>query len=163
MSVNATKWVWDLRGLPHTQKIVLLCIADHANKDGNNAFPGLRRLSDECGMGRRAVINNVQRLVDRGLLERIRPDERDGGPPSNLYSLPIRDGGELNAPPSVHQNHQGVPLNQEGVHLKSESGDADAPEPSINHQRTVREGPRKRGSNFPPPRFQAIKSGHQMV
>lgn len=53
--------------LPAMQKIVLVMLADHNSKSGL-CFPSYDTLAKECGMTKRSVINQVEKLEAAGLL-----------------------------------------------------------------------------------------------
>lgn len=53
--------------LPAMQKIVLVMLADHNSKNGL-CFPSYDTLAKECGMTKRSVINQVEKLESAGLL-----------------------------------------------------------------------------------------------
>lgn len=49
-------------------KIVLLAIADHANDEGESAYPGLTRLEKKTGMSRQGIVDVLSALKYNGLL-----------------------------------------------------------------------------------------------
>jgi len=51
-----------------TAKIVLLAIADHANDEGESAYPGLTRLEKKTGLSRQGIVDTLKVLVFNGLL-----------------------------------------------------------------------------------------------
>lgn len=69
MSVKVTSWVWEHSRSRGAQRLVLLCIADHANDDGLEAFPSLARLARKTGMTERGVQKAIQALVALGELQ----------------------------------------------------------------------------------------------
>ena len=76
-----------------TERLVLLCLADHANEAGE-CFPRMTKIAEKTGVGRRRVNEIVARLVELGLLER-RPRfyPEGGGQRSNIYRLLYLSGG----------------------------------------------------------------------
>lgn len=69
--------------LPAMQKIVLVILADHNSKDGL-CFPSYETLAIECGMSKRSVINQIDKLEAAELLTIERSHNR-----SNRYTLNI--------------------------------------------------------------------------
>jgi hypothetical protein len=98
MSVEASKWAWDQRGVSVSQKLVLLCLADHADDLGENCWPGQKRIAMKTGMSVETVSRVLKFLetvpaVDksgpmRGILKIIKIPIPDMGPISrNNYKL----------------------------------------------------------------------------
>lgn len=67
MSVHVASLVWRL-DLPANQKLVAVKLADYANDDGGDIFPGVERLAEECGMSERSIQRYLREFVDSGLL-----------------------------------------------------------------------------------------------
>lgn len=61
--------VWKLAGVPAAQRIVLLKLADCAHHDGENAFPSVATMANECGLSERSVQNALRRLESSGLID----------------------------------------------------------------------------------------------
>lgn len=70
--------------LPRREKIVLLCIASFAYKDGGTVYPSLRYLSRLCGYSSRHVIKAVKSLEELGLIEVQRSSSPLG---TNVYNI----------------------------------------------------------------------------
>jgi hypothetical protein len=51
-----------------TAKLVLLAIADHANDEGESAYPGLTRLEIKTGLSRQGIIDTIGALKYNGIL-----------------------------------------------------------------------------------------------
>lgn len=64
MAYNYTDAVFGLKGLNPTDKLVLLHLAEHADKDTGECWPGFGRLADFTGLTRRTVIYSIKRLAD---------------------------------------------------------------------------------------------------
>lgn len=62
MSIQAMNWVKHIRGLPATEKHVLLAIADHYNEEKRVAWPGRGLLADETGLSVRHISRVVNKL-----------------------------------------------------------------------------------------------------
>lgn len=64
MSVKIMAEVW-LLDLPHTEKIVLLALADNANDEGH-CYPSIATLIKKCGLSERSVQSMITRLEEAG-------------------------------------------------------------------------------------------------
>lgn len=64
MAYNFLDVVFSLKGLNPTDKLVLLHLAEHADKDTGECWPGYGRLADFTGLTRRSVIYAIKRLAE---------------------------------------------------------------------------------------------------
>ena len=62
MSVKIMGWVWDQDIRPPAKKMVLLAVADHADHDGDNAWPSIARLGRMVGNEPRSVQRHLREL-----------------------------------------------------------------------------------------------------
>jgi hypothetical protein len=69
-------WVWEHSRAKGSDRLVLLAIADNANDDGGNAFPGHPELMRKTLLPRSSVYDCIERLMQLGELER---DQEGGG------------------------------------------------------------------------------------
>jgi hypothetical protein len=76
-------WVWEQAGLEPYERLVLLCLADHADKE-NRCWPALSRICERTGMKERGAQNVIRRLADRGL---ICIETGGGRGRANVYTL----------------------------------------------------------------------------
>lgn len=130
MSLAATKWAWGLN-LPTTQKIVLLCIADFAGKDGT-AWPTANTIGSMCGLSRRAVMQALVGLKDAGHIA-TQNRKKDGLASVYFLSIDVADhvhqmhmgGTRVNPPPCAPNAHA---PNKEGnrVNTNTRTPDGDA-------------------------------------
>jgi hypothetical protein len=67
MSLDATRWAWQQRGLTPSQKLVLLSLADHADQD-HRAWPSVGLIEQDTELNRKTVISAISELVAAGLL-----------------------------------------------------------------------------------------------
>jgi hypothetical protein len=67
MSVRVMAAIWELP-LPPTEKLVLLVIADHADDNGENAYPGVARIAKRASITERHTRRILQELVREGWL-----------------------------------------------------------------------------------------------
>ncbi len=86
MSVQASAWAWNVRGLPTHLKLTLLAVADACNAEGYG-YPGQMRLADQVECSDRQVRRNLQELTARGLLQVIIRPGKGNGRNSNAYQL----------------------------------------------------------------------------
>jgi DNA-binding transcriptional regulator YhcF (GntR family) len=70
MSIAAIRWAWDQR-VCASVKLVLLALADHADKSGH-CWPSLARLQARTGLARSTVADALRKLEDAELIERDR-------------------------------------------------------------------------------------------
>lgn len=66
MSIRLMSEAWDLT-LPQTEKMVLLCLCDHANDDGT-CWPSMARVARKCSVTDRTVQRTVRQLEEKGIL-----------------------------------------------------------------------------------------------
>ena len=87
MSYQAMGWATE-QDIPAMQKIVLLMLANRMNQDTGRCFPSHNRLATECGMSKRSVIRQIEKLEKFGFLSVIR-ETQNGAKIRNQYVLPI--------------------------------------------------------------------------
>ena len=58
----------ELRTKASTAKLLLLAIADHANDEGESAYPGFTRLERKTGLSRQGIIDTLKVLKYNGLI-----------------------------------------------------------------------------------------------
>lgn len=64
MSLAGSLAAWSVP-LPPAEKLVLLCLADHADSAGV-CWPSVARLSERCGLHRSSVMRSLKALADAG-------------------------------------------------------------------------------------------------
>lgn len=67
MSFEAFAWAARQR-VTSTQKLVLLMLAERHNKDTGQCRPSHDTLADDCGLSRRSVIDQIQKLAQTGYI-----------------------------------------------------------------------------------------------
>lgn len=122
--------VWDLPCESHTQKLVLLALADNANDQGK-CWPSVSTIARKCQLSRRSVFREIIRLEKAKLLR----SESGGGRKSNHYSLTIT-GDNLSPVTTCHRTHDRE--SPPPVTTCHPSGDNRSPKPSENHQVTIK-------------------------
>lgn len=94
MSVQATTWVWEYAESTGNELLVLLAIADAANREGENSCQSLPTLAGMARVGRSTAARHVAELKDRGLIEKTGVHGRYK---TSIYRLPhmaTRPGSE---------------------------------------------------------------------
>lgn len=137
--------VWRLSGLTATEKLVLLALADHADDEGGNAYPAVRRIAERTGLSSRSIHRALGRLSRKGgEIRRVgkAPTGRADRRPI-LYSLvPL-----LNGVTESHRATQSHPVEAARGDRESLTGcqpvTHGVTESHPNHQRTIKE-PRKK-------------------
>lgn len=128
MSVKVTSWVWEHSRSRGAQRLVLLCIADHANDDGLEAFPSLARLARKTGMTERGVQKAIQSLIALGELQVTMGGGRGR---SNRYRVLMQTPNDV---PPLDGNPEQETVNQKHRTTFTESGSTNTatrnPEPS---------------------------------
>ena len=94
MSSRATRWALRTNA-PPLAKLVLVALADHANRAGE-CYPGQRRLVELTGISPRQVRRCLATLGELGLIHRDRRHRKDGTRTSDRYVL-MGDYGEAPA------------------------------------------------------------------
>ena len=88
MSIEAMVWVLDQTGVMTTnEKFVLLGIANHASRDGSNAFPSVDTLCGYTELSRSTVNRAIKSLQDKGVLYY----SPGGGRRSNTYTILMKE------------------------------------------------------------------------
>jgi len=90
MSVQAMAKVWK-ESLSGSKKLVKLCLADHANDQGQ-CWPSLNTIARRTGLSRRYVIELLNELAEE---REILREQR--GTRSTIYTLVFQDGDDENA------------------------------------------------------------------
>ena len=86
MSVQASAWAWNVRGLPTHLKLTLLAVADACNAEGYG-YPGQMRLAAQVDCTDRQVRRNLKELQTLGLLQVVIRPGKGHGRSSNAYQL----------------------------------------------------------------------------
>lgn len=85
MSVSAVAWAFEQQ-LPPNEKVVLLALADCENGHTMVCIPGQERIAEMSSQSVRTVRRMLEKLEERGLIERARRD-RSTGRTSDSYTL----------------------------------------------------------------------------
>jgi len=90
MSIECMAWALEQQNLEPVDKLVLLGIANHADRDGGNAFPSLKTLAMYVGRSDQTVRRSIRELEKRGLVVvelHGGGTFKHGGYRSNLYRV----------------------------------------------------------------------------
>ena len=146
MSVRVSSWVWQHSTVAHRgDLLVLLVLADHAQDDGNGAYPSVATIARKARLSRRGAFLALERLKAEGA---IAPHGPRGPRGTVSYRVLMPEGvqslhGAASAPvQSV--TPRGEVTAPEGVH-------SPAPEPSSNHPEPSPPTPPQAGGHDLPP------------
>lgn len=121
MSIALMTKVWKTRCASHTQKLVLLALADNAN-DAGHCWPSIATLGMKCSLSERAVQYELRGLSKAGMLQ---VKGKGGRGISNRYLLTLEKGAK-DAPFS----QKGANDDLKRVQMTTEKGACLAPQPS---------------------------------
>lgn len=129
-----------------TARYVLLVLANYADKNGRGAFPSSSSISEDTGLSIRTVKYKLDHLLEIGVIRLGNQaiagayiDRHDRRP--TVYDLCVERGATA-APGSergANDDATGCSSRQNGVQTTTERGAGAAPNPSINHQGTIKE------------------------
>ena len=91
MSIKIMNKVWDTHCETHTQKLILISLADNANDQGV-CWPSIDYMALRCDLSRQAVINQIEHLTKLGF---IKVRKSDGH--VNVYEFLPFDAVPVNA------------------------------------------------------------------
>ncbi len=115
MSFYLAGAAWRAKVAP-TTKLVLLCLADTANDDGE-CWPSLQTIANKTGLTRRAVINHVNILCRAGFLTKKIRHKKNGEQTSSLLKIVAMPtaGSEQDSLGVVNEVHGGSERGSLGV------------------------------------------------
>lgn len=73
--------------LPPTDKLVALCLADHAHDDGTHVFPAVATLAEKASLGTTATRSAIRRLEGFGILVQVAKGGGRGNPAEYRFDL----------------------------------------------------------------------------
>ena len=76
MSHQATSWAIRLE-LPPALKLVLMCLAHYANREGLDSYPGMAKLEKDTGLSNRTIQKSLTVLCEQSLISCL--NGRSGG------------------------------------------------------------------------------------
>lgn len=136
MSVKVMSWVFDHSRSSGTDRLVLLVLADHADDERWQCWPGQKRLADKANMTARNVKRCITNLVHLGEVEVLR---QGTGATTSLYRITptasvtpdIARTPTASVTPTADVTGGVPPVSGEGVPPQSPKPSI---EPSVNHQ-----------------------------
>jgi len=93
MSIEALNWAWSVPDVSPAQKLVLLALANYADSRGK-CWPSIKTVSRKTCLARRTVTRALETLAVAGFVRADRRSRDDGSQSSNIYHLPIKQGGQ---------------------------------------------------------------------
>lgn len=109
MSFEATRSAWLETGLTALQRLVLLALADHADRE-NKCWPSQKRLAERTSLSERSVRKILKELEEAGRIVRQRRDRNDGGRKSDLIRLVLKGSNQSGTTASITVPEQLVEL-----------------------------------------------------
>jgi hypothetical protein len=109
---------------PSSQKLVMLALADHANDEGEGAYPSLTTLCKKTSLTRPTVSVTLRCLKSIGLLKRVGVSKRG----TTNYTINAGETGLLGKPEVVYL------VNQEVVYQVNPNHPINRTEPSLGAQ-----------------------------
>ena len=126
MSIKLMTQAWSLSTTNHTQKLILLKLADNASDEGV-CWPSMNTIATQCQCSRRTVLSHINKLANLGWLKISNRYKSDGSKNSNMYQLTLPD--------VVKEDHIGGESVAHGVVKDVRiGGERGAHKPSLNHQ-----------------------------
>jgi len=132
-----------------TVKLLLLAYADHANDEGEAAYPGYNLLERKTALSRQGIADTLEAVQQNGYMTFVGKSKRD----TNSYQINVAKLAERVKPLDSRENTGVKPLDQsESSHLTTTS-QATGLNPSLIHPLTEQGGARrtsakKRGDIF---------------
>jgi hypothetical protein len=100
VSVQAISWVLEHSRSEGNARLVLISIANHADKHGRSAFPSQSTIASEAGCSTRTVRRSIEELHDLGELRWLEHGGKGKRRRSHLYwILPIVEAAKVSAIP----------------------------------------------------------------
>ena len=95
--------VWDETRFKGTELLVLLCLADHANDDGQ-CWPSYARLAKRARCSRRQAMRCVDRLLKEGWITRLKRPIGFERHDTNVFTLHLPPPSDTTSPPPQKQS-----------------------------------------------------------
>ena len=121
MSLTSTTWAWS-QGVAPSAKLVLLCLAEHAD-DGGHCWPSLRRIADLTGLSHATVTRCLTDLEASGLVVRNRGKGGQGR--KTRYRLTVRDGAKPSHGETVEQSQDETVSGRNSFTMSEEQSHSD--------------------------------------
>jgi hypothetical protein len=141
MSVKIMAQVWEL-DIDHSDLIVLLAMADHADDDGQNCYPSVGYLAWKSGYSDRQIRRVLRTLEFTGIITRVAHEEGGRGYATEYRIDPAKGDKKSAFTPDKRRTFTTVKADihdtkaDTGVH---KGGHSYVPPTVINHQVTINE------------------------
>lgn len=126
MSLQAMDWALrKVRGLSPTQKLILICLGNHAGPDGT-CWPSQSVISEYTELSRETIYRNLSDLEKRGLIRSIHRRDQSGRDLSKTYvlNLPKEEGSRTEPSPGETESLRGETQDLTGGAKLTRGGDA---------------------------------------
>ena len=143
MSIQAVAWVLKQKIGDATAKHVLMCLANYAGEDGENAFPSVKRLEADTELSERTIREKLSWLVDKGFIK-FGDQSIAAAYAKRKDRITVCYDFVLRGAPTAPREPTGCISPQNGVHVAPPRGAPAAPNPSYNHQGSGENGTLKR-------------------
>lgn len=112
MSIQAVAWAIDQKTGSAAGKVVLICLANYADEDGQ-CWPSQKTIAEETELSERSVREWLQKLEDAGLLTRKSRRRDDGYRAADLICLalknqPAKSAGKSDLTGKSRQSHRQI-------------------------------------------------------
>lgn len=136
MSIQAVAWVLKQKVGDPTAKHVLLCLANYAGEDGENAFPSVSRLEKDTELSERTIREKLSWLVDKGFIK-FGDQTISAAYAKRKDRVTVCYDFVLRGAPAAPRESTGCISPHDGVQMTAERGAPAAPNPSDNRKRSV--------------------------
>ena len=108
MSFKHMAWAMEVRVGDPLAKLLLVALADRADKERGQCWPSLSRLCEDTEMSKASVTRRLSYLEQRGFVHRTQRDQS-----STLYTLPLTEltMSLTETPPCLSQRHKPISNN----------------------------------------------------
>lgn len=137
MSVQALSWVLEHSEARLADRLVLLCLADHAKADGTGAWPSIATIAHHARISRRQVSYSLAALEQAGAIVRVGESRAR----TIVWNIVLQEALPIGAP-NVHDLHGAESAT---VQNPAPEGAEVAPEPSVEPSSTTPPTPPKGG------------------
>ena len=92
MSIDATKWAWEITGIKSMEKLVLLTLADRADENCR-CYPSASRMSQDTCADRKTILKAINSLISHGLIKKTGEfrGSTKSTPVYELIGVPVRE------------------------------------------------------------------------
>lgn len=99
MSWEATGWAWKVKGLGASERLILLALANFANRN-HECWPSVSSLIEDTGLSERTIRASTKALEERALITKRTRQDAYGRTTSSVYYLSV-EGANTAPPPAT--------------------------------------------------------------